>query len=237
MTPEQRFGDLLAADPTRPFVTYYDEASGERSELSARSLANWVVKTHFLLLDELGLGAGDRALITLPAHWISVPAVLGCLTAGLELSESASAAAVAFVEPSSIPSAKGVPDVYAVAPASAAVGFGDDVPSGAADFVTAVRPQPDKWPLVRFGAGPDDPGVDGRTRAEVVAEAESRAAALGVGRGERMLTTRDWSGASDWLDTLLVPLVMAGSVVYVRNAPDEATVTRRIEQERASVRI
>ena len=77
---------MLAAQPSRPFVTYYDEATGERAELSARSLANWVAKTHHLLGDELGLGVGDLALIVLPAHWISVPAVLGCLTAGLALS-------------------------------------------------------------------------------------------------------------------------------------------------------
>ena len=47
------FADLLRADAARPFVTYYDEASGERSELSAKSVANWVAKTHHLL--------GDRA--------------------------------------------------------------------------------------------------------------------------------------------------------------------------------
>ena len=74
LTPEALFDRLLADDPGRPFVTYYDEASGERSELSRKSLANWVAKTHFLLQDELGLGVGDTALIALPPHWISVPA-------------------------------------------------------------------------------------------------------------------------------------------------------------------
>ena len=73
LTPEALFDRLLADDPGRPFVTYYDEASGERAELSRKSLANWVAKTHFLLQDELGLGVGDTALIALPPHWISVP--------------------------------------------------------------------------------------------------------------------------------------------------------------------
>src|SRR3954451_8854007 len=98
-TPEQQFARLLAADPGRPFVPYYDEHTGERSELSAKSLANWVVKTHHLLGDELGLGVGDTALLALPAHWISVPILLGCLTAGLELT-AAGEADVAFVSPS-----------------------------------------------------------------------------------------------------------------------------------------
>ena len=106
-TPEALFDRLLSADPGRPFVTYYDEASGERSELSRKSLANWVAKTHFLLLDELGLGVGDAALIALPPHWISVPAVFGCLTAGLALATDAGE--VAFTDPDRVPT--GVPDV------------------------------------------------------------------------------------------------------------------------------
>ncbi len=72
-SPEALFAAVLAAQPAQPLVTFYDEARGERSELSARSLGNWVAKTHFLLSDELGLGAGDAAFVDLPAHWISVP--------------------------------------------------------------------------------------------------------------------------------------------------------------------
>jgi uncharacterized protein (TIGR03089 family) len=237
MTPEQLFADLLAAEPARPFVTYYDEASGERSELSLKSLANWVAKTHFLLIDELGLGAGDSALIALPAHWISVPAVLGCLSAGLSITDAASDAAVAFVSPSSVRAAAAVADVYAIAPSSAAVGFGDDVPPGASDYVTAVRPQPDAWAGVHFGAGPSDPCLGGRSRAEIVARARARAASLAVPAGARVLSTRDWSAPVDLLDTLLVPLAVGGSVVYVRNAADDAVLARRMDQERVTVRV
>ncbi len=64
---EALFAAVLADQPTRPLVTYYNDASGERIELSARSLANWVAKTHFLLLEELGLGVCDTALVALPA--------------------------------------------------------------------------------------------------------------------------------------------------------------------------
>ena len=232
MTPEQFFADLLAADPGHPFVTYYDEASGERSELSAKSLANWVAKTHHLLGDELGLGTGDTALIGLPAHWISVPALLGCLTAGLALTTTAAEADVAFVAPATLAAAAGIPDVYAVAPESAAVGFGSAVPEGALDYVTAVRPHEDKWPGVHFGAGADDPCMDGRSRAEVAAAARTRADELGLTSGARVLSTRDWTGYEDWLDTLLAPLTVGGSVVYVRNCTDPAVLERRVQQER-----
>jgi uncharacterized protein (TIGR03089 family) len=229
-TPERYFDDLLARSASQPFVTYYDEATGERSELSVRSLGNWVAKTHFLLIDELGLGAGSRAYLALPLHWISVPAVLGCLTAGLEVVSDASVADVAFVGPDAIPA--GVPDVYAVAPTSAAVGFGANVPPGASDYVAAVRPQADKWAGVRLSAGPADPCLAGRTRAEVV----EWAAARGLPPGARVLTTREWSSAEDLVDTLLAPLVAGGSVVYVRNASPEVT-QRRAQQERVTVRL
>jgi uncharacterized protein (TIGR03089 family) len=237
MTPEQLFSELLASEPTRPFVTYYNEASAERAELSVRSLANWVAKTHFLLIDELGLGTGDAAFIALPAHWISVPAVLGCLTAGLALTTDPAAASVAFVAPATADLAVGVPDVYAVAPSSAAVGFGSDVPDGVSDYVVAVRPQADAWAGVHLAATPADPCIDSRPRAEVLAETRARADELGIATGARVLTTRDWSGPSDWIDTLLLPLAVGGSIVYVRNAPDDELVARRMQQERATTRI
>jgi uncharacterized protein (TIGR03089 family) len=229
-TPEQHFDALLVRAGSQPFVTYYDEASGERSELSVRSLGNWVAKTHFLLIDELGLGVGSRAYVALPAHWISVPAVLGCLTAGLEIVSDPASADVAFVGPDTVPA--GVPDVYAVAPASAAVGFGDAVPAGAADYVASVRPQPDKWPTVRLLAGPADPCLDGRTRAEVV----DQAAARSLPAGARVLSTRDWASGDDLVDTLFAPLVVAGSIVYVRNAAPDV-VERRAQQERVTNRL
>jgi uncharacterized protein (TIGR03089 family) len=232
-TPEQLFADLLAAAPAAPFVTYYDEQTGERSELSARSLGNWVAKTHFLLLDELGLTVGSAAFVALPAHWISVPAVLGCLTAGLELVDDAARADVAFVAPATGARATGVPDVYAVAPASAATGFAGEVPGGAADYVRAVRPQPDKWSTVRLAAAATDPCLPGLTRGDVVDRARDRAAQAVLGPGARILTDRDWASFDDLIDTLFAPLAVGGSLVLVRNASDEV-LARRAEQERVS---
>jgi uncharacterized protein (TIGR03089 family) len=237
MTPERSFAELLQRDPARPFVTYYDEATGERSELSVRSLANWVAKTHHLLGTELGLGTGDTVLVSLPAHWISVPVVLGCLTAGLRFADGSDPAAdVAFVTPETLTRADGVPEVYAIAPGSAATGFGDDPPPGTQDYVSAVRPHEDAWAGVRLAAGPDDPCWGGRTRHQVAEAAIDRAAALGLGPGARLLSTREWDGPADWVDTLLAPLAVGGSVVYVRNCADPAVLERRAGQERATAR-
>ena len=235
-TLEQAFGELLAASPAQPFVTYYDEASGERSELSVKSLANWVAKTHFLLIDELGLGAGDTAYVALPMHWISVPVLIGSLTAGLTLSDEPQNAVVAFVAPDTAASAAGIADVFAVAPQPAAVGFGDQPPEGTVDYVRAVRPQADKWTGVQFGAGESDLALAGVTRAQLVESARQRAAELDLPGSARILSTRTWQRAADWLDALFVPLAVGGSVVYVANASDEAVLDRRADQERVTAR-
>jgi uncharacterized protein (TIGR03089 family) len=229
LTPEQRFGELLRDEPARPFVTYYDEASGERSELSVRSLANWVVKTHHLLGTELGLGVGDRALVDVPASWISVPILLGALTAGLTLVPDGAAEA-AFVAPGVEADA---PEVYAIAPDAAALGFRDAPPAGTADYVSAVRPQEDKWPSVQLTAGPADPCLPGRSRAEVMDLAATRAAELGLAAGGRLLSTRQWSGPDDWVADVLAPLAVGASVLFVVNATDEV-LARRADQERVT---
>ena len=44
-TPADLLRSALAADPGRPLVTFYDDATGERVELSVATFANWVAKT------------------------------------------------------------------------------------------------------------------------------------------------------------------------------------------------
>lgn len=224
-SPEALFAALVSNESSRPFVTFYDESSGERTELSVRSLGNWVAKTHFLLTDELGLGVGEPAYVDLPVHWISVPVLLGCWTAGLDVVTDPAGAAVAFVAGSP----PGVADTYAVSLDSAARGFGGAPPAGASDYVSAVRPQQDAWATVHPPASSGDPALDGVSRADVVERARARAQQLDVAAGARLLTTHD----NDWFDALLVPLAVGGSLVIVRNAgPD--LVARRAEQERVS---
>jgi len=49
-----------------------------------------------------------------------------------------------------------------------------------------------------------------------------------------VLSTREWHGPGAWLDTLLAPLAVGGSVVYVRNCTDPAVLERRVSQERVT---
>lgn len=73
----------LAADPARPLVTFYDDATGERVELSVATFANWVAKTANLLQSDLAAEPGDRLALLLPAHWQSAVWLLACSSVGV----------------------------------------------------------------------------------------------------------------------------------------------------------
>jgi len=234
-TPESLFAARLAADPGSPLVTFYDDTTGERAELSAKSLGNWIAKTYSLLADSLGLGPGDTALVALPPHWLAVPVLFGCWYAGLEVVTAGPSASVAFADADSLGALGPDPadEVFAVSMLSMA--RPDTPPAGAEDFTGAVRPMPDAWAGVRPLAEPGAPGVDGRARAELVAEAERTAATLGLAAGGRLMWTGPWTGPADWLAALLAPLAVGGSTVLVRN-PDQAALDRRAAAERVTVR-
>lgn len=71
--PARHVPDLLdrlqRSDPGRPRLTWYGDP-GERVELSARVLANWVAKTANLLVEEFDAAPGTTIALALPpAHW------------------------------------------------------------------------------------------------------------------------------------------------------------------------
>jgi uncharacterized protein (TIGR03089 family) len=66
----------------RPFVTYYDVATGERTELSGTTTANWVAKTANLLVDELDADPGTRIEVALPTHWLRTVWILATWAVG-----------------------------------------------------------------------------------------------------------------------------------------------------------
>lgn len=72
----------LARNGARPFLTWYDDGSGERIELSVATAANWAVKAANQLLDDHGVDAGDPVTIDAPSHWLGFVAALGIWTAG-----------------------------------------------------------------------------------------------------------------------------------------------------------
>jgi uncharacterized protein (TIGR03089 family) len=80
----------LATGAGQPLVTFYDDATGERTELSVTTFANWVSKTANLYADELMLEPGDLLRIDLPPHWLSPVFLAAAWTYGLEVTRTAS---------------------------------------------------------------------------------------------------------------------------------------------------
>ncbi len=231
-TPEALFAARLARDPGAPLVTFYDDATGERAELSAKSLGNWIAKTYALLTDSLGLAPGDSAQVRLPVHWLAVPVLFGCWFAGLAV-RTGRPSAVGFADAGSLGTLAPADELFAVSLRPMAQP--DTPPAGAEDFTAAVRPMPDAWAGVRAQAGPADPALDGLSRTELAADAGRRAAELGLAPGGRLLWTRPWLQPADWTAALLAPLAVGGSTVLVAN-PAADLLDRRIVAERVTVR-
>lgn len=72
-TPADVLAAMLGSDSTRPRLTFYDDTPGptrgERIELSARVLANWVAKAANMLQDDLDAAPATTVGLDLPAHW------------------------------------------------------------------------------------------------------------------------------------------------------------------------
>jgi uncharacterized protein (TIGR03089 family) len=76
-------------DPARPFLTYYDHATGERVELSGVTTANWVAKTSNFLVEDLDAGPGTRVRVGLPSHWLRFVWLISCWTVGAAVVDEA----------------------------------------------------------------------------------------------------------------------------------------------------
>ncbi|MDG4793219.1 TIGR03089 family protein [Micromonospora sp. WMMD1082] len=217
------FADAIATDPNRPLLTWYDDATGERTELSGATLANWVAKTANLLVDELALGPDATAAVLLPPHWQSAAVLLGCWSAGLTVADRPGEVDVLFAatDRTAEADAWSAGDRYALALHPFALPL-REVPAGFADYVTEVRAHGD-----HFGAYP--PG--GPDHAALRDRATTRAAELGISPGDRLLV--DVDRHPDPLDWLLAPL-SAGATLVLCAHPDPARLADRQSTERAT---
>lgn len=220
---------LLGSDPAGPRITYYDDASGERIELSTATLANWAAKTGNLLRDELGAGPASRVAVLLPAHWQTAAVLFGIWWIGAEVATGPGDADIALCTRDRLDEA------------DAAVGGGEvavlsldpfgkpaaDLPVGVTDYATAVRVHGDQISPERHPG----PALDGRSVTEVLAGAEASAAAQGFTADDRVLSTARWDTADDLLDNLLAVFVTRASLVQVTN-PDPSLLERRRQTEK-----
>jgi uncharacterized protein (TIGR03089 family) len=226
LTVVDALATVIRTDATRPLFTYYDDATGERTELSGATLANWVAKTANLLVDGLGLGTGDVAAVALPPHWQTAAVLLGCWSAGLAVDlepSSSGAAQVGFAAADRLDQIR-ADETYALALDPFGLGFRTGAPAGAQDFNEVVRPYGDQFsPAVPVG--PRTQALsNGGTHADLVA------AAPPAEPGARLLIDAD--AHPDPVYWLVAPLLAGASVVLCRNL-DRARVSERLAAERA----
>ena len=237
--PPRTFPELLASrlqhDPGQPLVTAYDEGTGERTELSVTTYANWVSKTANLLTDELGLDAGDTVLLDLPPHWL-VPVFLGAAwSSALSVTTDASVPhAVAVCGPDSIAGRDGADQVVACALLPFGVRFPDPLPAGVLDYGVLWPGQSDVFvPL--DPPTPDAPAWLTSDEAATQAELLETAAAAGYQPGVRLLTD-EHPAAGHGVPAFLAPLSVGGSLVLLRH-PTDATWPARAVDERADAQL
>ncbi|MGH3356888.1 MAG: TIGR03089 family protein [Nocardioidaceae bacterium] len=230
---------LLSVDPARPLLTFYDDATGERVELSVKSFDNWVAKTANLLQDELSADPGDHVALWLPTHWQSAVWVCAAAACGVVISHDPgleTTADVVVCGPDTLAEAtgSGVREVVGLSLRPMGQGFDTAVPDGVTDYATTVLAQGDTF--LAFGAPDGDaPFVvsrDGSTsQRELLAQARQGAETLGLYPNGRLLCDANPVVASGFAGGVLAAMVTGGSVVLTRN-PDPAAIDGRAAQER-----
>lgn len=221
---------ILERDPARPRITYYDDATGARVELSALTLANWAAKTANMIRDEFGLVPGAKVAVLLPAHWQTAAALLGVWWAGAEVVTTADAdAELAFVGVDRLDDADDVPEV-AVPSLDAMGGSVRDLPVGVTDYASSVRIHGDNFAPNGAGAA-----LDGKSVLDVLDAAGASAARQGIAVDDRVLSTAPWTTATDIVDGLVAVLAAGASLVHVDNA-DAAGLDRKAQSEKITVR-
>jgi uncharacterized protein (TIGR03089 family) len=221
---------MLRADPVGPRITYYDDATGERIELSAVTLANWAAKTGNLLRDELGGGPASRVAVLLPAHWQTAAVLFGVWWIGADVILDGSQADIALCTGDRLDEADATGAAEVAVLSMDAFGRpAPDLPIGVTDYATAVRVHGDQ-----IVAEPHPgPALAGRSVEQVLDACQKSAAAKGLTATDRVLSTASWTTADDVIDGLLSVLSVGGSLVYVAN-PDPATLARKTETEKVT---
>ncbi|MGQ0576559.1 MAG: TIGR03089 family protein [Pseudonocardia sp.] len=236
--------DPVLAGPgaARPLLTYYDDATGERIELSGVTTANWAAKAANLLRDECDVEPGTRVALLLPAHWQTAAVLLAAWSCGAEVvappgAESAGRADWVLTDAEHLGSALALdPRGGVVALSLDPFGKGlPDLPGGVIDFATEVPLHGDEfvaWEPVARAA----PALAGAPVEAVLDDARRRAAAHDLGSGARVLSTLGWDTADGLGDGLLAVLAAGASLVQCRYA-DPTRLDARATAERATHRL
>lgn len=236
--PDGLLTAALRRDAAAPLVTFYDDSTGERVELSATTLANWVAKTANLLQDEFDVGIGSIVGVALPVHWQTAAVLLATWSCGAAVLETAaeddgrlSAADVVLAEQDRLPAMEEVADGDVLMGLSLhPLGAGMTGYAGPArDFAAEVRVHGDTFlPLA-----PPDPTAPGLvagglnlTLGDLGAAATELAQRLGVAEGDRVLVDERVAAEAGPVTWLLTPLAAGASIVLCRSAAADGLASR-----------
>ena len=215
-----------------PLLTYYGLATGERTELSGVSVANWVDKTSNLLADELGVGVGDQVELALaerdPGHWVTLVWQLACWQVGATVTLGRrSAATVVVVGPNEPTAAAPGASVLVCSLHPLGLPLAEPPAAGVLDYALEVRAQPDQHTsLPQSGLA-----LAWHDQTRQLSQADLL---TGDVTDQRRLIQPD----DPWTTTragLLAPLLGGGSSVVVAGQAQPEQLARIAGQERADL--
>jgi uncharacterized protein (TIGR03089 family) len=218
-------------------LTYFDDKTGERTELSAADLGALCARTASLLRDGCGLGPGSRAAILLPPHWLTAAVLLGSWSTGIVL--SLRPAATAGLPPLGV-GEQGPFEASFVARSRFDDWF-DDIPDARHRYSLLGEAPPGYLDLLSelslYAESPPPYGdvhptaaatIDGTSHESWAALARSIGESLGLRAGDRLLV--DAAEHENPMKWLLAPLLMGASVVVCANL-DPGVLSARIRDE------
>jgi uncharacterized protein (TIGR03089 family) len=236
MTPRHMLSAALVDDPARPLLTFYDDRTDERAELSVATFGNWVAKTANLLRDGLDARPGQRVALHLPVHWQAAVWLSACWAAGLVAAPGAADADITIIAADDPASGSATFSGEVVALGLGPLGLprrGAAPPTYALDYDREIHAHGDHFvPEV-----PDDPDAraletDGAvlTAGELGELTASAAARWALPPGARILCAAPYGDVDSVLAGLLVPLGARCGAVLARHL-DEDKMRSRLPAE------
>jgi uncharacterized protein (TIGR03089 family) len=234
-------------DPAKPFLTWYDDETGERVELSYATFANWVWKTGNFLREGLDVAPGDNVVTMLRTHWQTVAIWFACWSVGavavpvepgtVERYGALTAAAVFAQQdllPLAVASRASLGEVVGLSlrPMAARIA---SPPPGVLDYAEEVPSYGDQ-----LGSGPSASltaqALPGITGAQLIAGAAASGAVMELTPGERLMCTLPVTDP-DLLIAVLVAAFHAGAGLVLCRSTPPSSLWRRVRDERVGVLI
>ncbi|MDO4910284.1 MAG: TIGR03089 family protein [Corynebacterium sp.] len=248
--------DLLAADPSRPRLTFYDETLGVRIEFSATTLANWANKTAGWLVEECEFtelyehayptaNEEPNGHISLAAgvNWQTVGLALGALTVGARFTVGAD-----FHSDYILCTYKDMDQLY-IATLEAHGAMSDDdtfdfqeYPSLAVitedPFGRGVREVGLELPDYAIDYGPEvrvnDDAYHNACPSLIDALSNLTGSRIEKAEHHKRMLCRGWNDTDSLVENILIPLAQGHTVVVVHGPATEERLAKIAEEERIS---